>query len=228
MPPEVPANAGCIRPLKIIVPEGSLLNPQPPHAVAGGNVETSQRIVDVLLGALAKALPEYIPAGSYGTMNNLLVGGHHHGTDQNYVYYETIAGGMGARPTKDGVNGIQMHMTNTRNTPIEAIEMQFPFRLLRYSIRRESGGEGMYKGGYGLVREYLFMSPATVTVLSERRRFKPYGLNGGQPGTAGKNILFKSGVEEVVLPPKITLDVEPGDILSIHTPGGGGWGQAPT
>ena len=224
MPPEVPANQGALRALTVVAPTGCLLNPEPPAAVAGGNVETSQRIVDVLLGALAQALPDRIPAASYGTMNNLLVGGHHHTTGQAYVYYETIAGGMGARPTKDGLSGVQMHMTNTRNTPIEAIELQFPFRLVRYAIRRGSGGAGQHQGGHGLVREYLFLAPATVTILSERRRFAPYGLHGGEPGQVGENVLFKGGVEEVQLPSKVTVSVAEGDILSVRTPGGGGWG----
>ena len=221
----VPVNEGCRRPLTVVAPRGCLVNPEPQHAVAGGNVETSQRIVDVLFGALAQALPQLIPAASQGTMNNVLVGGHNPVTDKPYVYYETIAGGMGARPSKDGISGIHTHMTNTMNTPIEALEFQYPFRVTRYAIRHGSGGAGQYRGGDGLVRDVEFLSEAEVTVLSERRRGRPYGLHGGHPGMPGHNVLYRGGVEEVELGAKITLHVETGDALSIQTPGGGGWGK---
>ena len=224
---DVPANQGCLRPVKIIAPEASLINPEPQHGVAGGNVETSQRITDVLLGAMAQAMPQLIPAASQGTMNNLLVGGHDPVSKKAFVYYETIAGGMGARPTKNGISGIHTHMTNTMNTPIEALEFVYPLRLQRYALRRGSGGAGKFRGGDGLVRDIEFLSGSRVTILSERRRFAPYGLHGGHPGQTGENVLFRDGYEEVRLSGKEVLDVEPGDVLSIRTPGGGGWG-APT
>ena len=221
----VPANSGCLRPVRVRAPEGTLVNPKPQGGVAGGNVETSQRITDVLLGALAQALPDLIPAASQGTMNNLLIGGHDPIRDKPFVYYETIAGGMGARPTKDGVSGIHTHMTNTMNTPIEALEFVYPLRMLKYLIRRGSGGAGQHRGGDGVVRELEFLAPARVTIISERRRRAPYGLQGGQPGQRGENVLLKGGVEEVRLPPKVTLDAAQGDVLSMRTPGGGGWGK---
>ncbi|MDP3064616.1 MAG: hydantoinase B/oxoprolinase family protein [Chloroflexota bacterium] len=222
---QAPANQGCLRPVRILAPRGSLVNPEPQHAVAGGNVETSQRITDVLLGALAQALPALIPAASQGTMNNVLVGGHDPVRGKSYVYYETIAGGMGARPTKDGLSGVHTHMTNTMNTPIEALEFVYPMRLRRYSLRRGSGGAGQYRGGDGIIRDLEFMARATVTVLSERRKRAPYGLQGGEPGALGENVLLRGGVEEVRLPGKATFEVAPGDVLSIRTPGGGGWGK---
>ena len=221
----VPPNQGALRPVKVIAPQASLVNPQPQRGVAGGNVETSQRITDVLLGAMAQAIPHLIPAASQGTMNNLLVGGHDPLRDKPFVYYETIAGGMGARPTKDGVSGIHTHMTNTMNTPIEALEFVYPMRLRRYSLRRGSGGAGKFSGGDGLVRDVEFLSPSRVTVLSERRRRAPYGLHGGHPGERGENVLLRGGYEEVKLSGKEVIDVEPGDVLSIRTPGGGGWGD---
>ncbi len=221
---DAPANQGCLRPVEIVTPVGTLVNPQPQRGVAGGNVETSQRITDVLLAAFAQALPELIPAASQGTMNNLLIGGHDLARDKPFVYYETIGGGMGARPEKDGISGIHTHMTNTSNTPVEAMEFAFPLRLKRYALRRGSGGQGQHNGGDGLVRDVEFLSPARVTVLSERRRFAPPGHHGGHHGEPGENVLFRGGVEEVQLAGKETLDVEAGDILSIRTPGGGGWG----
>ena len=222
---DAPANQGCLRPVKVLAAKGSLLNPDPQHGVAGGNVETSQRITDVLLGAMAQALPEIMPAASQGTMNNVIVGGHDPVREKPFVYYETIAGGMGARPTKDGISGIHTHMTNTMNTPIEALEFVYPMRLQRYAIRRGSGGAGKFKGGDGLVRDLEFLSKSRVTVLSERRRFAPYGLHGGHPGQTGENVLLRGGYEEIRLSGKEVLDVEPGDVLSIRTPGGGGWGK---
>ena len=221
---QAPANQGCLRPVRIITPRGTLVNPEPQRGVAGGNVETSQRIVDVLLAAMAQALPELIPAASQGTMNNLLIGGHDLDRDKPFVYYETIAGGMGARPTKDGISGIQAHMTNTMNTPIEALEFAFPLRLKRYALRRGTGGKGKYNGGDGLMRDVEFLTAARVTILSERRKFPPPGYHGGHHGEPGENVLIKGGYEEVHLAGKETLDVEPGDVLSIRTPGGGGWG----
>ncbi|PKB77993.1 MAG: 5-oxoprolinase [SAR202 cluster bacterium Io17-Chloro-G9] len=222
---EAPANQGCLRPLEVITPRGTLVNPEPQHGVAGGNVETSQRITDVLFAALAQALPAVIPAASQGTMNNLLVGGHDPVRDKPFVYYETIGGGMGARPEKAGISGIQTHMTNTMNTPIEAMEFAFPMRLKQYAIRRGTGGAGKHKGGDGLVRDVEFLAPARVTILSERRKLPPPGYQGGHHGETGENILLRGGYEEVHLAGKETLDVVPGDILSIRTPGGGGWGE---
>ena len=220
-----PANQGILRPVTVVAPEGSLVNPRPPAAVAAGNVETSQRITDVLLGALAKALPDVIPAASQGTMNNVLVGGHEDGANRGFAYYETIAGGMGARPGADGLSAVHTHMTNTMNTPIEALELYHPMRVRSYRVRRGSGGDGYYRGGDGVVRDTEFLAPAVVTVLADRRRSAPYGLQGGADATPGETVLLKHGVEEVHLPPKVTIDVEPGDVLSIRTPGGGGWGK---
>ena len=222
---DAPANQGCLRPVSVITPPASLVDPRPQRGVAGGNVETSQRITDVLLAALSQALPERIPAASQGTMNNMIIGGHDLSRDKPYVYYETIGGGMGARPEKDGISGIHTHMTNTMNTPVEALEFAFPLRLKRYALRRGSGGSGKQRGGDGLIRDVEFLSPARVTVLSERRRLAPPGYHGGHHGAPGENILLRSGYEEIRLAGKETLDVAPGDILSIRTPGGGGWGH---
>jgi N-methylhydantoinase B len=224
----VPTNEGVMRPLRVHAPEGCLVNPTPPHAVAGGNVETSQRIVDVLLGALAQALPDRIPAASQGTMNNLLVGGHDTARGVGFAYYETVAGGMGARPDRDGLSGVHTHMTNTLNTPVEALESFFPLRIRRYALRPDTGGGGRFRGGDGIVRDVEFLSPATVTVLSERRRSAPYGLQGGGPGAPGENVLYRGGVEEIRLPAKVTFQAEAGDVLSLRTPGGGGWGAEGT
>jgi N-methylhydantoinase B len=192
--------------------------------VAGGNVETSQRIVDVVLGALAQALPDRIPAASQGTMNNVAVGGYDPERGRPFAYYETVGGGAGAGPTGDGLSGVHVHMTNTLNTPVEALEYAYPFRVRRYALRRGSGGAGRHRGGDGLVREIEFLSPATVTLLTERRRTAPYGLQGGQPGAPGRNLLMRDNHEEE-LPGKAECDVNPGDILSLQTPGGGGWGE---
>ena len=222
---QAPANQGCLRPVEVITPRGTLVNPEPQRGVAGGNVETSQRITDVLLAAMSQALPNVVPASSQGTMNNLLVGGHDPVRDKPFVYYETIAGGMGARPDKDGVSGIHTHMTNTMNTPIEALEFAFPMRLKQYAIRRGTGGDGLHRGGDGLVRDVEFLAPARVTILSERRKLPPPGYHGGHHGEPGENVLFRAGYEEVRLAGKETLDVTEGDILSIRTPGGGGWGE---
>ena len=221
---DAPANQGCLRPTRIITPIGTLVNPEPQRGVAGGNVETSQRICDVLLAALAQALPEFIPAASQGTMNNMIIGGHDPVRNKPFVYYETIGGGMGALPTKDGISGIHTHMTNTMNTPIEATEFAFPLRLRRYAIRRGTGGDGKYKGGDGVVRDVEFLAPARVTILSDRRKLPPPGSHGGHHGQPGENVLLRGGYEEVLLAGKEVLDVAPGDVLSIRTPGGGGWG----
>lgn len=220
---DVPMNAGCFAPVTIIAPEGCIVNAQTPAAVAAGNTETSQRITDVVLGALAQALPDRIPAASQGTMNNLTVGGRRL-DGAYYTYYETIAGGMGASPSGDGLSGVQVHMTNTLNTPIEALEMVFPFRLLRYGLREGSGGKGAHRGGDGVVREYLLLAPATVTIMSERRTVAPWGLAGGEPGAPGRNVLIHADGREEELPSKFTRYLEAGTRLRVETPGGGGWG----
>jgi N-methylhydantoinase B len=209
--------------VQVIAPLGTVVNAGPPAAVAGGNVETSQRITDVVLGALARALPAQIPAASQGTMNNVTIGGQR-ADGTLYAYYETIGGGMGASADRDGVSGVQVHMTNTLNTPVEALELAFPFRLVRYGLRPDSGGSGFHRGGDGIVREYAILAPATVTMLSERRAVAPWGLSGGQPGRPGRNLLIHAGGEVEVLPSKFSRRVFPGDRLRIETPGGGGWG----
>ena len=222
---DVPMNAGCFAPVTVIAPPGCVINAQSPAAVAGGNVETSQRITDVVLGALAQALPDRIPAASQGTMNNLTIGGRRlDGT--HYAYYETIAGGMGASQSGDGLSGVQVHMTNTLNTPVEALEMAFPFRLLRYGLRAGSGGAGAHWGGDGVVREYLLLAPATVTMLSERRSVAPWGLAGGEAGAIGRNLLIHPDGRSEGLPSKFTRYLAAGTRLRVETPGGGGWGKA--
>jgi len=221
----IPSNYGGQKPLQVIAPEGTVVNASFPAAVAGGNVETSQRIVDVLLGALAQAVPDRIPAASSGTMNNLTIGGVDPRSGEPFAYYETIAGGTGARPGAPGISGIHTHMTNTMNTPIEALEHAYPMRVLRYHFRRGSGGAGRYRGGDGLRRDIQVLVPAEATILSERRRSRPYGLAGGEPGQCGENVLLHKGCEERP-PGKVRLHLEPGDVLSIPTPGGGGWGKA--
>ncbi len=218
-----PVNAGSIEPIEVVTRPGSICDPVAPAPVAAGNVETSQRIVDVVFGALSKALPDVIPAASCGSMNNISLGGiMADGTE--FTYYETIGGGMGARPGSDGLSAVQVHMTNTLNTPIEALEQAYPFRIDRYSIRRGSGGTGRTRGGDGMVRRYLFVEPASVSILSERRLIAPYGLHGGGPGKRGRNYLI-SGDTIQSLGGKCRVEVGPGDILEIRTPGGGGMGE---
>jgi N-methylhydantoinase B len=225
---DLPMNEGLFAPLTVRLPAGSLLDPLPPHAVAAGNVETSQRLVDVVFGALAGALPGVIPAASQGTMNNLTFGGIYppewRVANPPYAYYETIGGGAGAGPASDGTSGIHVHMSNTRNTPIEALEYGFPIRVEEYSLRDGSGGRGRHCGGDGLVRSIRFLAPATATITAERRRQPPYGLHGGEPGALGRNILIRDG-KAAELPGKVTLAVKPNDVVSIETPGGGGWGK---
>jgi N-methylhydantoinase B len=223
-PPDMPASSGAFAPLTILTPEGSLLNPRPPAPVAGGNVETSQRVVDVVFGALAQAAPDRIPAASSGTMNNWTFGGIDV-TGTAFAYYETLGGGMGARSTADGLDAVQNHMTNTLNTPVEVLERRYPVRVRRYGVRRGSGGAGAFRGGNGLVREVEFLASAIVTLLGDRRATTPYGLHGGAPGAPGQNTLQQAG-EEHILPGKTTVEVHEGDVLRIETPGGGGWGRA--
>ena len=220
---EVPMNAGAFAPLTVRVPPGSLLDARRPHAVAAGNVETSQRVVDVLFGALAQALPGAVPAASQGTMNNLTFGGRHAGEGAPFAYYETMGGGAGAGPQGAAASGVHVHMSNTRNTPVEALEHALPVRVECYALRRGSGGGGRHPGGDGLRRDIRFLVPVTATVLSERRRRAPWGLAGGQPGALGRNQLIRDGVAQD-LPGKFTLALQAGDVLSLQTPGGGGWG----
>lgn len=217
MPPQTPACAGAFRPIRLLAPAGCLLNARYPAAVAAGNVETSTRVVDLLLGALAQAIPDLIPAASHGSMNNLAMGSARAGAA--WDYYETIGGGMGAGPAGGGLSGVQTHMTNTLNTPIEVLEGRYPLRVLRYGLRPGSGGAGTSPGGDGLVRQLEFLAPATVTLLGERRTHKAWGLAGGQAGASGRHL--HNGRE---LPGKVALEVAAGDRLTVETPGGGGWG----
>ncbi len=221
----IPSNAGGMRPLHIVAPEGTVVNARPPAAVCGGNVETSQRIVDVLYKCLAGALPERIPAASQGTMNNLTFGGIDPRTGEAFAYYETVCGGMGARPGMEGISGVHTHMTNSLNTPVEAFEHDYPIRVRRYALRKGSGGSGRYRGGDGVIREIEFQSRAQLTVLSDRRKFAPYGLNGGEQGQVGRNSIRTAKGAIQRLPSKTTMWVNEGDLLSIETPGGGGWGK---
>ncbi len=220
---DVPNNSGCLAPIRVVAPRGTVVNALPPAPVAGGNVETSQRIVDVLLGALSQACPERVPAASQGTMNNVSIGGFDSTRLRSFTYYETIAGGMGARPDSDGLDALHSHMTNTLNTPVEAIEYAYPLQVVRYAVRSGSGGSGCYRGGDGIWRDIQALVELQVTLLSERRKFPPYGLAGGGPGKTGENVLIRNG-RETSLPGKGTFQLQPGDILSICTPGGGGYG----
>ena len=222
---QIPSNAGGMRPIRLIAPEGTIVNARPPAAVCGGNVETSQRIVDVLYRCLAMALPGRIPAASQGTMNNLTFGAVDPRTKQPVAYYETVCGGMGARPQLDGISGVHTHMTNSMNTPVEAFEHSYPARIVRYSLRHNSGGAGRNRGGDGVVREIRFLTRTQVTVLSDRRRFSPYGESGGANGKPGRNTIRRSDGRVQEMPGKFTAWLEPGDVLSIETPGGGGWGN---
>jgi len=226
VPFAVPSNWGTIQPLEVIAPEGSLVNARPPAAMAGGNVETSQRIVDVVLGALARAMPDRIPAASYGTMSNLTIGGTDPRTGGEFAYYETIAGGMGARPWADGLDATHCHMTNSLNTPIEALEHAYPYRVRKYAVRRGSGGAGRHRGGDGIEREIELLADARVTILSDRRVRAPYGLEGGEPGEPGRNSLVTPDGETTSLAGKDSVDVRAGTVVRIHTPGGGGYGKA--
>jgi N-methylhydantoinase B len=222
---DVPATSGLMRPVRVIAPSGTVINARPPAAVAGGNVETSQRIVDVLLRALAQAVPERIPAAASGTMNNLTIGGTDPRTGKPFAYYETIAGGMGARPTKPGVSGVHTHMTNSLNTPAEALEYSYPLRVRRYSLRPGSGGDGQHRGGDGIVREIEVLTDAEVTLLSDRRLRGPWGLSGGADGLpANASVVRRDGAVEK-LPGKFNVRLAKGERIRIETPGGGGWGS---
>ena len=226
LPEDAPATEGIVRPLTLHAPEGSIVNARPPAAVAGGNVETSQRIVDVLMCALAKAVPERVPAASAGTMSNVTIGGMDSRTGDAFAYYETAAGGMGARPGMDGISGVHTHMTNSLNTPVEALEYAYPFRVRRYGYRYGSAGEGKFRGGDGLIREVELLADAEVTLLADRRKFRPYGLEGGNDGALGRALVLKgAGGEEIELPGKCSRQFKKGHVLRIETPGGGGWGK---
>ncbi len=220
---DIPFNTGLLRPLRIIAPSGSIVNATFPAACAGGNVETSQRIVDVCLGALSGAVPDKIPAASQGTMNNVAFGGYDPEKKRSFAYYETIGGGMGAGLTSPGLSGIHTHMTNSLNTPIEALENYLPLKIRRYALRRNSGGRGTNRGGDGMVREYEFYVPIALTLISERRTFPPWGRQGGHAGARGRNVLL-SGGRQKILGSKVNINLSPGDILRVETPGGGGFG----
>lgn len=226
---EIPINSGIMRPVELVLPPESIVNASKPHGLAGGNVETSQRIVDVLMGALSQAMPGRIPAASQGTMNNITFGGH------GFAYYETIGGGAGAGPSANGESGVHTNMTNSLNTPVESLEIDFPVEIGSYSLRKNSGGKGKFKGGDGVTRTYKFLKDAHVSILSERRRKRPYGLQGGEPGQSGQNILIKTQCQEskngkkrkrkIPLGSKANVEISAGDCLIIRTPGGGGYGK---
>jgi N-methylhydantoinase B len=216
--PSIPATGGAHRPLRLVTRPGSIVDAVPPVAVAAGNVETSQRIADTLLGALAQIAPERVPAAGQGTMNNVLIG------NDRFAYYETVAGGQGARPTRDGQSGIQTGMTNTKNTPITSLDTHYPFTVTRYTLRTDSGGEGTHRGGDGIEREIEFHEAATVSLMGERRLTHPWGVAGGSPGASGEDWLIAPTGDRLRLDAKCTIEVGPGDRLLVRTPGGGGWG----
>lgn len=221
---DVPVNGGSMRPLLVTTPAATVVAAARPAPVAGGNVETSQRITDALLGAFALALPDLVPAASQGTMNNFTMGSWDPFRHQQFAYYETMGGGMGARPGGRGLDGVHDHMSNTLNTPIEVMESAYPVRIRTYRLRPQTGGAGQFPGGNGLQRDIQFLVPAEVTVLSERRVTAPYGLNGGEPGGRGENLLERDG-QVRDLGGKASVQVEPGDVVSVRSPGGGGWGR---
>ena len=225
---DVPASAGLMQPIRVIAPKGTVVNAVHPASVAGGNVETSQRIVDVLFKALALAIPNRIPAASQGTMNNLTIGGIDPRTGREFSYYETIAGGMGARPHDDGMSAVHTHMTNSLNTPIEALEYAYPLRVREYRIRKGSGGRGKTNGGDGLVREIETLTPAQVSLLADRRKNAPYALNGGTPGRSGSDAIVRNvdNAETEQISSKGSWKLNAGDRMRIETPGGGGHGSA--
>jgi N-methylhydantoinase B len=224
LPDDVPASAGLMSPIEVIAPEGTVVNAKHPASVAGGNVETSQRIVDVLFRALAKALPGRIPAASQGTMNNLTIGGIDPRTGLEFSYYETVAGGMGARSQHDGMSGVHTHMTNSLNTPAEALEYAYPLRVREYRLRRNSGGRGKHRGGDGVIREIETLAPAHMSLLADRRKRGPYGLSGGDNGQPGRALII-SGKRSKKIGSKGSWDLAAGDRIRIETPGGGGYGR---
>lgn len=224
--PTTPPNSGHYRPVQIIAPEGTLVNPVFPAPVAGGNVETSQRITDVLLGALARIIPERVIAACNGSMTNITWGGINPEDGKPYAYYETVGGGFGARPTKDGIDGIHTHMTNTQNTPIEALEIKFPIRIDKYALRPDTGGAGKYRGGCGIERDIrLIRGEARISILAERHSLHPYGLNGGGPGGLGESLIYTKSGETIRLKSKDTAILKEGDLWIIRSPGAGGYGD---
>jgi len=223
--PGIPANAGCYRPIRIKAPGGTIVNCRPPAPVVGGNLETSQRMVDVILGAFGRLVPEHAIAACQGTMNNVAIGGIDPRTGLAYSLYETIGGGTGARLDADGIDGIHSHMTNTLNTPIEALELAYPLRVERYELRAGSAGAGRHRGGLGIRRDIRCVDhEARASLLTDRRSSRPYGVAGGKPGERGENLLIRNR-EEIELPAKGTTSMQPGDVISIRTPGGGGYGD---
>ncbi|MDB9250775.1 hydantoinase B/oxoprolinase family protein [Halorubrum ezzemoulense] len=215
--PEIPPNYGSYADITVTAPQGTVVNPTPPASVVGGNVETSQRLTDVVFAAFAETAPERVPAASQGTMNNVIIGNRDR---EGFTYYETIGGGFGARPDKDGMDGVQVGMTNTLNTPIEVLEAEYPFTVEQYGFREGSGGDGQYRGGLGLVRSVTIETEAVVSLLTERRRRRPQGAAGGEPGAAGENL-----ANGEPLPAKTTREVEAGTTITVRTPGGGGYGN---
>jgi len=225
---DIPVNDGLLRTVEVIAPEGCVVNARPPAAVGAGNVETSQRVVDVVLGALAKALPDRVPAASSGTMNNVLVGGVDPRSGRPFAYYETLGGGHGAGPGWDGASAMQAHMTNTRNTPVEALEHAYPLRVRSSRVRRGSGGAGRWRGGEGIERSLELLADARVTVIAERRARGPWGLAGGAAGGAGETRVRsrQTGGRDVRMDSKFTVDLPKGAVLTVASPGGGGWGRS--
>lgn len=221
---EVPASAGLMEPIEVSAPAGTVVNANPPASVAGGNVETSQRIVDVLFKALAQALPDRIPAASQGTMNNLTIGGIDTRTGQEFSYYETVAGGMGARPSLDGMSGVHTHMTNSLNTPAEALEYAYPLRVREYRLRRGSGGAGKQRGGDGVIREIETLVPARMSLLADRRKRGPFGLQSGAEGKPGSDTIIR-GDSSQRISAKGSHELKAGDRIRLETPGGGGLGR---
>jgi N-methylhydantoinase B len=221
--PMIPPNEGCYRPIGITAPDGSIVNAKFPSPVVGGNLETSQRIVDTVIKALFRARPEKSMAASQGTMNNITFGGLDHRSGEPFTFYETLAGGFGARPDRDGIDALHSHMTNTLNTPIELLETAFPVRIERYEIREKTGGNGKYRGGNGLQRDIRVLTNMTFSLLADRRSTQPYGLDGGTAGAPGENTLIRDE-REISIASKSTHQLEADDIISIKTPGAGGFG----
>ncbi len=221
--PTIPANGGALRPVEVIAPPGTLVAAQPPAAVGAGNVEVSQRVADTCMGALAQAVPERVAAAGQGTMNNVMIGG------RGWVYYETVGGGQGGRPGRPGMSGVHVGMTNTLNTPVEALERSFPVRVRRYRLRHSSGGDGRWRGGEGIERELEALEAMTVSLVTDRRSVGPWGLAGGRAAMPGENWLLPGGDERSArrLPGRVTLVLEEGDVLRMLTPGGGGYGEPP-
>lgn len=222
---DVPAAAGLMQPIEVIAPEGTIVNARIPAAVAGGNVETSQRIVDVLLRAMSQVIPDRIPAAASGTMNNLTIGGTDPRTGEPFTYYETIAGGMGARPNKPGISGVHTHMTNSLNTPAEALEYAYPLRVRSYALRGGSGGEGKFRGGEGIIRQIEMLTDCDVTLLADRRSRGPWGLAGAKDGAPGKAFVTRLNGATETMPAKFSIRLRKGERITIETPGGGGWGR---